>query len=400
MRPTIKTNFPYLLFTLASAVFLLHCASTQATTVPKQQLAQHLANIKFDDQLLDFEVAFPLEQTEQALFQLPKVCLLTDNALFVSDDDGKTLFRYHLDGSLDKVVARQGEGPGELGRLAYATRIFANQVAFWDLTRTTIIVFSDQGDYRWEYDFRRSGLISGKAYPAPAAFAWPQKEHLILANIHVQDHADIGAASLRVVWQEDTIQRIEINQYLSHRNLKHEQKYGAAVVTQLAKVGDYYWLGSAHFSQITRLNPATQHHIAPTTSIHFPDALTPELYQNISSDDRRALFRLHNFNGSIHGLAVFPELVLVKVGALGYVPFDDHGNQLLNRKITSRVTGLRDSHQGTALFITHRRNLSLLREKSNIPIPGANLDDGDEDQPVAILARLKPAFLPNQNKAK
>lgn len=367
----------------------MNCSPPRETT----KSSQNLNTVKFDDQLLDFEIAFPLEQTEQALFQLPKVCLMTDDALFLSDDDGKTLFRYHLDGSLDKVVTHQGEGPGEVGRLAYATRIFDNQVAFWDLARSTILVFSAQGDYLWEYDFRRAGLISGKAYPAPAAFAWPEKQRLILGNIHIQGREDIGAASLRVVWQENTIQRIELDQYLSRRNQKHEQQFGSTVVTQLTEVADHYWLGSADFSQITLLNP-TSTGPAPTTKILFPDALTPEHYQKLDPDNRRALFRLRNLNGSIHGFAVFPELVLVKVGALGYVPFDVTGKQLLNRKIMSRVTGLRDTYNGTALFITHRRNVNLLRKKSKIPIPNDNLGDGDEDQPVAILARLKPAFQP------
>lgn len=79
-----------------------------------------------------FETAIPLEQNDQAIFDTPNCALISESGYFVSDDQGKALFRYHLDGTFDRLVTQKGSGPYEMNNSLSCTRIFGNQLALYN----------------------------------------------------------------------------------------------------------------------------------------------------------------------------------------------------------------------------------------------------------------------------
>lgn len=201
------------------------------------------------------------------------------------------------------------------------------------------------------------------------------------------------AVLFNVGWGSDhQITKLTLAKTLSERNLEHEKKFGSSVVYELAQVGDSFWLGSPEFSQITFLD-LNAANITKPTPVRLHDALTPEPYENVTISDSKSLFRLNNINGTIHDILPLGKIILVKVGARGYVPFDRNGRQLLERRLLLKWALLRDAHNGVILTVTNRRKAQLLAKQAGEPLPDPIGNIGEEDTyPYLVLMRLKPEF--------
>ncbi|CAM2009946.1 hypothetical protein [Acanthopleuribacter pedis] len=362
-----------------------------ASPAPNQQ-TQKLEELKFFSQLFHFDTTFPLEQRPEILFERAKCAILNSSSIFLTNDSGDELYRYHLDGTFDRVIAIKGEGPGEINRLEYATKIFGNQVAFWDLFRGQIIVFNDKGNHQFSLNVDNPSLTDGAWLPRPAAFHWETAEEIVFSNLQIRDRPNIRSGKAHVVWNEEgKITRLDLKEPIGSRNLEHENKYAPSSIYDLHKIGTKYWVGSPEFSSLQIYDFVTlTENIIP---IRVPDPLTQEHYDNLDLSDKKARRWLINYHGYVQEIISLPELQLVKVGMRGYVPFSNDGEQLLERRLISGLSGFKDVHNGTILFITSKRNLRFLENKHSIVLikdpSHASLDD---DHPFGLLARLKPEY--------
>lgn len=377
---------------------LIHATKPSNITNPQKSnsqdiISKKLSDAKFFNDLFIYEIAIPLEQNSLALFDSPTLALISENGYFIADDNGKMIYRYHLDGSFDRIVARRGQGPGEISNVSFGTRIFDNHLAFYDLHKKQIKVFSSNGDFTQEVNLERKNNGTTSILTIGEAFAWPVPNQIIFSNTYVHNRPEAQSALFQVSWnQKSEISGVSFDRVLSHRNVAHEKKFGTSNIYTLAKVGEKYWLGSPEFSQFTILDPR-KHHISTPTKVQLSDALTPALYEDVSVSDTETLFRLVNMNGTIHDILPLGKIVLVKVGARGYVPFDQDGQQLLERRLLLKWANVRDAHQDMILTITDHRKATALAKQAGEPLsePPGNVEV-DDDYPYLVLMRLKPEF--------
>ncbi len=354
---------------------------------------EKLSQVKFLNEIMVFEAVIPLEQNDQVFFDFPTLAMMFGCGYFVSDDSGSTLYRYHADGAFDRVVTRRGHGPGEISYLMFGARIFDNQLAFYDIYKKEIKVFTAAGLFAWKTNLEKHYKGESPIIMTGEAFAWPEPDQLIFSNTFIRDQPEAQAVRFHVLWENNQkIKQLTIERVLSHRNTTHEKKFGTPCLYDLRRVGDKYWLGSQEFSQITMLNPDTPR-ITKPTNVRLPDALTPALYEGVSIRDSKTLSRLINMNGTIHDILPLGKIVLVKVGALGYVPFDQTGQQLLERRLLLKWANLRDAHNGLILATTDHRKAKILAERAGVPLPEPIGNVAvEDDSPYLVLMRLKPEF--------
>ncbi|WP_243435763.1 hypothetical protein [Acanthopleuribacter pedis] len=213
-----------------------------------------------------------------------------------------------------------------------------------------------------------------------------------MAGVFDGTEQKIGTALYQVSWTSDgEIERIQFDTMLCYRERHPEQKYGDGTADHLVQVGETFWLGSPDFSRLTFLSPTEPSKVV--YDIQVPDPLTPALYDQVDWSNRRNRFELFNKNGMVHDIQTFSNLILVKVGALGYVPFDPDGTQLAEHRIRANMSTLKDVYEETGLFITNRKYVLFLEEHigRTIRIP-SDYDREDEEQPFVVLTRLKPDF--------
>nr|WP_243435864.1 6-bladed beta-propeller [Acanthopleuribacter pedis] len=359
-----------------------------------------LSEVRFFDQLLDFHTAIPLEQNDVALFENASLLKSVPDGYFLTNDKGDELYRYHLDGTFDKVVARKGEGPGEISQLSYATLIFDNQIAFWDVYRHSIFVFSLDGTHRFTLNFRTKQLTGLNWLPSGEAFYWNTREEIIFSNIQVRDNEAAQSARVQVIWGDDhRVERLELIQVLGERNLEYERKFSRSGIRHFERVGQVDWLGSPYFSSITLLD----YHLnqAKEIAIQVPEPLTMKDYEGLTFDDRRKIHYLINYNGTIHGIIPHPKFVFVKVGFRGYVPFSRDGRQLLKRRLYTRITRYQDFNGEALVYTSSKQMVTKIEEWTHQPLLSA--EDrliADEDHPFLVLASLRDQPRMRSVKAK
>ncbi len=348
-----------------------------------------LDKARFLHELLQFEAALPLEQNDEALFDHPKLAVQTLSGYFIANDDGSELYRYHLNGSLDKVVARKGEGPGELGSLQFGTRIYGDQVGFWDIYKNQIVVFSESGDYQFSLSFLNPALTKGSWHPSGVAFDWSKPEQLTFGNILVRDDPEIRSGIAEVYRDErGQVTFLKLVATFGKRDLAHEAKFMPSSVYNFALIGETFWLGSPEFSTLHCYNLSTNK--LDVIPVSVPEPLTTIEYEGVDPSDRKKLHWLTNYNGFIHKIIPHPEMVFVKVGVRGYVPFSPDGKQLLKKRLMSGLSGYQDTYNGTILFTASKRNFSQIESRTGVALIDQKRDMVyDEDHPYVVLARLK-----------
>ncbi len=344
--------------------------------------------------ILEIEIAFPLEQTDIALFDNPFVIVMTDSGYFLTNDQGTQILKYFPDGSFDRIIARRGVGPGEIQRITFGTRIYNQKIAFWDSIKGSVYIFNQEGDFERELNLANL-LRKHRATPIGPAFAWPTEETFILSNAKLLDQPRVQAIVLNLKRnKKDNHFEASIRHSLSFREVDHENKFGIKACTVLSQVESRFWIGSPYFSSFTILNPhKPQASVLAQKKILFPEALTLKDFQDVTSDDTKTRFKLNNFKGSVFSIMPMESLVFVQVGALGFVPFDKDGHQLAEKRFVSPLTGLRDTHKGTAVFVTFRENIAKLERLLNVSLfEESPYDIGDGDQPYIVLMRLREKF--------
>ncbi|CAM2010153.1 hypothetical protein [Acanthopleuribacter pedis] len=390
---TSGTFWPYLLL-LTFSCYSLGGAPRSPTTTPKPPNAATFKDARFITDIFPFQVAFSLEQNNEILFENPKVALMTETGYFVSNDKGDRLVRYHLDGSYDRTVAVAGEGPGELGRLSFATKIFDGHVGFYDIGRSQILAYSEKGDYLWSLNLRSLQLENQTVLAVGSAFAWPKRDALLLTNVHHPNKPETQGVKCRVSWRSpNQISELTPLAWINNRPIEFEKKFGYGVVDQLAVLGNVYWVGCNFLPEFAMIDDQNEPRLLRTQKITTPRALTKEHYSDLDASDRRALMRLRNLNGTIHKMLVFDQTVWIKVGAIGWVPFDHQGNQLSKNRIKSRIGRFMDARGDTAMVIALRRHVeqwaSFFDESFST---ASDHDDADPDQPMILLMRLKTPY--------
>lgn len=371
---------------------LLACNTRVAEQSTK--VAQHSLNeAKSFFDILDFEIVFPLEQTEEAFFDLPKVALMVESGYFFSNDQGSEIYRYHHDGSFDRTIARKGTGPGEIHKVSFAARIHNNKIGFWDLYKGSILVFDYDGTFEYELDIKNK-LSPFRMIATGASFAWPEENILILGNVTASDQPNIQVVSL--ILERDDKNNINIarmDRVLCVKETNHDLELGSKINSILTQVGPRFWLGNEYVSSFALLDPANQENPATFRMIQFPEALTPEDYETLDPNDRRARFRLINLKGTVFNIMPLDPFVFVQVGALGFVPFDQSGNQLAEKRIKCHVSALADTYKDTALFVTTRKGIQKLETHFHFELfEESPYDIGDDDQPYLVRRRLKEKF--------
>lgn len=364
-------------------------AKEQDSVALKTLREDSLERVKYFDELLQIDTVFPLQQTEQVIFDNAQCAVQTGSGYFVASDDGSELYRYHLDGSLDRVVAVKGDGPEELGSLHFGTRMYDNQVGFWDVIKNQIIVFSESGEYRFSLNFLNPSLTKGSWVSPGVAFDWPSPDRLVFANIHVRDNREIRAGITRVHRDErGRVKQLELEQTFGLRDVDFEERFHSGAAYHLALIGDSYWLGSTEFSAVSRYQMATQHFDYMPVSV--PDPLTTHDYDGLNPSDTKKLHWLRNYNGFVHEMIPFDGVIFVKIGFRGYVPFSSDGQQLLKRRLMSRLNAYHDVYNGVMFFISNKSNLSFLESKTGVSLLDKESNMAyDEDHPYVVLARLK-----------
>ncbi len=347
-------------------------------------------NVKRLSEIFEFQVAFTVEQNEHVVFDMPRFVLMTENGYFLSDEQGQSLMRYHADGSFDRMVAVKGEGPQEVQRLSFAARMFDGQVGVFDHIRSRILVFSEAGDYRCALDLRYLRLQNHAAHVVGSAFAWPRRDALFLGNVIVNGQPDTQAAWTRVKWaSSERVQSLTPTQWVAGRPRALEAQFGSGVSDQLVLVDDQVWLGHLYLPHFERVAKGK----TSTTQIRVPNALTEEDYQGLDLRDHRRLMEMTNAKGTIHGMLVFNRFVLVKVGVLGWVPFDHKGRQLAPRRIRSRIVRFADSQGDIALVAARQVDMRIWKDLygESFALADAQVPP-DPDQPMLVLLRLKAAY--------
>lgn len=374
---------------------ILCCSPTDNPTAPttaESNIANHISEARSLYDILEFVAVFPLEQPSP-LFEKPRVLVAEDSGFFVANDQGDEIYKYFPDGSFDRTVATKGMGPGEIQFVAFGTRIYDNGIAFWDVHRNTILVFHSDGRFKQEFDVNAL-LYPHSATPTGATFAWPEPDTLILGSTRLLDKPE--AKTVLMTLERDSKGRVTastITAVLSTRDIEHEKKFGLPISTVMKPVGARYWLGSDAFSSVAIIDPSARQKPGTFQQIHFPEALTARDYEGLGFRNRREINKLINMKGIIFSIMPLDDLVLVQVGAFGFVPFDTAGRQLAKRRIKSRVIGLKDTYRGTAVFVTSRKNIANLERLFKISLfEDSSYDLGDEDQPYAILMRLRDQF--------
>ncbi len=350
----------------------------------------NLQDATYFEDLFRYEVAFPIEQTGTVLFDQPKTCVALSSYLFMTNDKGNELYRYHLDGTYKDTIAVQGEGPGEISKLVYGTRIFGNQVAFWDLFQHSIHVYDENGQHQGSLDFRNPRLTSGTWIPQPAAFKWPTPDEIIFSNAQIREHPDAQGAKTSVQRNDSgKITRVALAQPLGKRDKELERKFGESLIYHFETVGDVFWMGNPSYSSISIWNPVTQQ--SKSLMVQVPESLTLDAYMEIPRDDLKKISMVENWQGSIHRMISLPTVVFAKVGMRGYVPFSAEGKQLLNKRLISRFPRYQTNLDDTMVFIMARKNLKVLEEKV-VKSPLIENEEAvlDEDQPCLVFATLKP----------
>ncbi len=371
------------LFTCNTQISKLH---TKASQNPFNE-----AKSFFD--IFEFEIVFPLEPTEEAFFDLPKVALMVESGYFFSNDQGSEIYRYHQDGSFDRTIARKGTGPGEIHKVSFAARIYNNKIGFWDLYKGSILVFHSDGTFEYELDIKDK-LSPFRMIATGASFAWPEEETLILGNVTALDQPNIQALSLKLKRDDkNNISIARIDKVLCVKETNYDLELGSKINSTLTQVGPRFWLGNEYVSSFALLDPAKQGNPAKFRMIQFPEALTPEDYETLDPNDRRARFRLINLKGTVFNIMPLDPFVFVQVGALGFVPFDQSGNQLAEKRIKCHVSALADTYKDTALFVTTRKGIQKLEIHFNFELfEESPYDIGDDDQPYLVRMRLKEKF--------
>lgn len=368
------------------AVFLF--CDTAKTTEPDVPL--ELDEPAFLGELFEFQVAFSLEQEDTTLFDMPRFVLMTENGYFVADDNGQTLYRFHADGSFDRIVAVKGAGPEEIQRVCFATRMFDGQVGVFDFLRGRILVFSEAGDYLWALDTRHLQIGAQSVQFVGGGFAWPHRETLFLSNLMVPGRPDTQAAWTRATWvKPDRVDSLAPVQWLNSRPRALEAQFGSGLVDHLVVVGDHVWLANRFLPHIDMVGEASTR----TTRVRVPNVLTEEDYRGLTIDDNRTLMELDNLRGTIHCMLVFDRLVLVKIGALGWVVLDHQGRQLVSRKIRARIGRFFDARGDTAVIVTLRRHFEQWQAPFGAAVAvSSDHDTPDPEQSMVVLLRLKGAF--------
>lgn len=366
-----------------------HNQDVRETHDREKNVQKLLENARYFHDLLDFDMAVPLEQNDIAVFDSARCAVQTRSGFFITDDDGKELYRYHLDGSFDRVLAVKGDGPGELGSLQFGTRMYDNQVGFWDLYKSQIIVFSEEGEYQFSLGFFNPNITRGAWMSPGVAFDWPTPDKLILSNILVRDQPEVQSGVTRVHRDDrGNVTLLELEQPFGLRDLEYESKFLSSVAYNFALVGDAYWFGSTAFSAVSYYNVSENH--LERLPVSVPDPLTERDYKELNQSDRKKLHWLRNYNGFIHEMIPHPEMVFVKVGIRGYVPFSPDGHQLLDRRLIGTFSSYKGIYNGTLLFISSKKNVGFVEKKTGVPIIDKKSNMAyDEDHPYVVLARLK-----------
>lgn len=199
MRTKVIFQALSLLFFLSGLCYFLTAFKSPTRPTPQANEGR-FENIKFFSDLFEYHTAIPLELTDRVVFDKPKILKKVNNGFFLTNDKGDELYRYHLDGTFDRTVAVKGSGPGEIGLLAYGTRIFDQQIAFWDLFQHSLHVFSEQGNWQFSLNFYNQELTDGTWLPTGVAFKWPSPETLVFSNISVKSRHDVqtGLCTMRL----------------------------------------------------------------------------------------------------------------------------------------------------------------------------------------------------------
>lgn len=381
----------------ASLILFLALATPPNLFNPKNEHQAHTISLFKDAKnfynILKIETIHPLEQTKDAIFDNPFVIVMTDSGYFITDDQHTRIYKYFPDGTFDRIVAKKGDGPGEIQRVYFGTRIYDQKIAFWDSIKNSVYVYNQEGDFERELSLGQE-LRKHRTIPVGPAFAWPTKETFILSNALLLDQPKAQAISLNLEWdEEDNITKISIGHTLNFREVDHEHKFGAKSHTVLTQVGSRFWIGSPYFSNFTIFDTHKPQDSLVSQKILFPEALTPKDFKDVSFDDKKTRFRLNNLKGSGFNIIPFGSLVFVQVGALGFVPFDKNGHQIFEKRFASPLTGLRDTYKETAVFISSRKGLEKIERLLKINLlEESPHDTGDEDQPYIVLMRLREKF--------
>ncbi|CAM2010352.1 6-bladed beta-propeller [Acanthopleuribacter pedis] len=369
------------------------CLSTEPITTDTN-LNKKLSHIKWLDDLFEFHSAFSMELTDETLFEYPKVTLRTESGYFVTNDKGDTLFRHHLDGRFDRIVARAGMGPEEILHVNFATHIYNNLVAFYDYHRSRILVYNESGDFQHAIELYRNTIEGKHPHMLGPGFAWPHEDYLILANVRYPTEPDIQGALFHVNrTQKGKVTSLSPIKKFTGRPTAVELEFGPTVISNFVKVGKHFWLGSPYFSQITIWDKDKEGNNTKEKPIDISNPLTLSDYEEYKKGKGESMMYLTNHKGTIHNMMVLPKMVLVKVGAMGWVPFDLHGRQLARHKILPRIAPIKSTYADFAVAVAPRQHLEKLQTYlKECFIRSSDHDTQDPDEPMMVLLRLREPY--------
>lgn len=363
-------------------------AGDAEVSIPGWEDARYISEVFTTTKMIPFEV------TDDSLIGQIRGALLYESAIFVTDYSQARILMFDENGRFIKVVAPQGQGPGEVQSTNSMRKVFDNHFAVSDGYQGLIHVFDKSGSFRFSTPrpFKATNFLSPNW-----AFHWPSKEHLFLAGVKAINDAVPNHVKAKVRY-DDRGSPVELipEWGFGQRNSYYKKRSGASFAfNSFHIVGENIWAGSTklHEIHIYDLKGRWLRAIKPKCE----NPMTEDVWKEIPGHGREYSMNYQKTSRdycNTNSFYVFDEVVLVNHHK-GYLPFDHQGRQLSTRHLKANL-GFNGTYNGMGVVAISietfppgtKLSPNLMEDRRILREMGFPVDNPDEENPLIKLVTL------------